>query len=51
MMTSREHRDAIYQAPATEELGWYQPSPSTLDLVLRYSMSTDEDDADESGDD
>lgn len=41
MMARQEHWDTIYQTRATEDLGWYQPSPSTLDLVLRYSTPTD----------
>ena len=41
MMASQEHWDTIYQTRATEDLGWYQPTPSTLDLVLRHSTPTD----------
>ncbi len=41
MMATQEHWDAIYQTRATEDLGWYEPSPSTLDLVRRYSTPTD----------
>ncbi|MCB0995875.1 MAG: class I SAM-dependent methyltransferase [Acidimicrobiales bacterium] len=41
MMAPQEHWDTIYQTRPTEDLGWYQPSPSTLDLVLRYSTPTD----------
>lgn len=40
-MTSREHWDAIYSAKATEALGWYEPLPSTLELVSRYSNPSD----------
>ncbi len=40
-MASQEHWDTIYQTRPTEDLGWYQPSPSTLDLVLRFSTPTD----------
>lgn len=40
-MASQEHWDTIYQTRATEDLGWYQSLPSTLDLVLRYSTPTD----------
>lgn len=40
-MATQEHWDTIYQDRESEDLGWYQPSPSTLDLVLRYSTTTD----------
>ncbi len=40
-MATQAHWDEIYRGRATEDLGWYEPSPSTLDLVLRYSTSTD----------
>lgn len=41
MMATQEHWDTIYQTQATEDLGWYEPSPSTLDLVQRYTTPTD----------
>ncbi|MFV0257387.1 MAG: class I SAM-dependent methyltransferase [Acidimicrobiales bacterium] len=40
-MTTREHWDTIYRSQATEHVGWYEPSPSTLDLVVRYSTPAD----------
>lgn len=35
------HWDDIYLAGATEDLGWYEPRPSTLDLVLGSSRPAD----------
>jgi trans-aconitate methyltransferase len=35
------HWEDTYSARAREELGWYEPRPSTLDLVLRYSEPSD----------
>ena len=40
-MSSTAHWEAVYDGRATEELGWYEPRPSTLDLVLRFSAPTD----------
>lgn len=34
------HWDAVYVARPTDQLGWYEPVPSTLDLVRRYSDPT-----------
>lgn len=41
MMATQEHWDTIYRSRSTEDLGWYEPSPSTRDLVLRFSTPTD----------
>jgi SAM-dependent methyltransferase len=38
---SAAHWDSIYRSRATEDLGWYEPRPSTLDLVLRFSRPSD----------
>ncbi|MFN3215832.1 MAG: class I SAM-dependent methyltransferase [Acidimicrobiales bacterium] len=40
-MNSTTHWDAVYAARATEDLGWYEPRPSTLGLVLRFSEPSD----------
>ena len=40
-VSSSTHWDAVYRGGATEDLGWYEPRPSTLDLVLRFSEPTD----------
>lgn len=40
-MADAEHWNTIYRTRATEDLGWYEPSPSTLDLVLGCSAPTD----------
>ncbi|MDH3293514.1 MAG: class I SAM-dependent methyltransferase [Acidimicrobiia bacterium] len=40
-MSSTTHWEAVYSGRATEDLGWYEPRPSTLDLVLRFSAPTD----------
>lgn len=40
-VATQAHWDAIYSGKETEDLGWYEPSPSTLGLVLRYSSSAD----------
>lgn len=40
-VSSSPHWDAVYASRETEELGWYEQRPSTLDLVLRFSESTD----------
>ena len=40
-MSSTSHWEAIYRSRATEDLGWYEPRPSTLDLLLRFSHPTD----------
>lgn len=41
MMATKEHWDAIYRLRPTEDLGWFEPSPSTLDLVRRFSVPSD----------
>jgi len=40
-MGSEEHWDNIYQTRSTEDLGWYEPSPSTLAVVQRFSSPSD----------
>lgn len=40
-MSSTAHWEAVYRGRATEDLGWYEPRPSTLDLVLRFSDPAD----------
>lgn len=40
-MSSTSHWEAIYHGRATEDLGWYEPRPSTLGLVLRFSDPAD----------
>jgi 2-polyprenyl-3-methyl-5-hydroxy-6-metoxy-1,4-benzoquinol methylase len=37
----QRHWDGVYSGGPTEERGWYEPAPSTLDLVLRHSDPTD----------
>ncbi len=37
----RRHWDTVYSGGPTEERGWYEPAPSTLDLVFRHSDPTD----------
>ena len=39
--SSAEHWDQIYQARPSPQLGWYEPRPSTLGLVIAYSKPTD----------
>lgn len=41
MVSSAAHWDAIYRKRATEDLGWYEPKPSTLELVLGHSRRSD----------
>lgn len=38
---SQSHWDSVYAATSPEELGWYEPAPSTLELVTRYSTPAD----------
>ena len=40
-MSSTSHWEAVYRGRATEDLGWYEPRPATLDLVLRFSDPAD----------
>ena len=40
-MSGQAHWDAVYGDRATEDLGWYEPVPSTLDLVYEHSDPTD----------
>lgn len=40
-MGSQEHWDDIYRTKNSEDLGWYEPRPSTLDLVQRFSCPSD----------
>lgn len=40
-MSSSEHWDAIYSTRAPDALGWYEPAPSTLNLVRRFSAPSD----------
>ncbi len=40
-MGLEEHWDSIYRTKNTEDLGWYEPLPSTLDLVQRFSAPSD----------
>jgi SAM-dependent methyltransferase len=40
-VSSTSHWEAVYRGRATEDLGWYEPRPSTLDLVLRFSDPAD----------
>ena len=37
---AEEHWDGVYGAPS-EDLGWYEPEPSTLGLVTMHSSSKD----------
>ncbi len=42
MMTGLEqHWDDIYRTKKSEDLGWYEPFPSTLALVQRFSSPSD----------
>ncbi|MDH3706981.1 MAG: class I SAM-dependent methyltransferase [Acidimicrobiia bacterium] len=36
-MGAREHWNAVYEEQPTTLLGWYEPEPSTLALVIEYS--------------
>jgi SAM-dependent methyltransferase len=36
-VSAQAHWDSVYHGRAPEELGWYEPEPSTLDLVVRNS--------------
>lgn len=36
-----EHWDNIYRTRGAEDLGWYEPRPSTLALVQRFSSASD----------
>jgi hypothetical protein len=40
-VSSTSHWEAVYRGRVTGELGWCEPRPSTLDLVLRFSEPTD----------
>lgn len=40
-MVKQEHWDSVYRSRETRDLGWYEPSPSTLNHVLRFSAPTD----------
>lgn len=40
-MGSEEHWDNIYRTKNSEDLGWYEPRPSTLALVQRFSSPSD----------
>lgn len=40
-MGSEEHWDDIYRTKNSEDLGWYEPLPSTLALVQRFSSPSD----------
>lgn len=40
-MGLEEHWDNIYRTRGTEDLGWYEPRPSTLALVQRFSSPSD----------
>ena len=40
-MTSEEHWNAVYGRRPTVELGWYEPDPSTLGLVIAQSTPGD----------
>lgn len=37
----RRHWDTVYSGGPTEETGWYEPTPSTLDLLTRHSNPTE----------
>lgn len=41
-MSSEHHWDSLYRETRSDELGWYEPTPSTLGLLTKHS------DADES---
>jgi SAM-dependent methyltransferase len=38
---NEEHWDRIYEARPSHDLGWYEPRPSTLGLVVAHSVPTD----------
>jgi 2-polyprenyl-3-methyl-5-hydroxy-6-metoxy-1,4-benzoquinol methylase len=38
---SQAHWDSVYAANSLQELGWYEPVPSTLGLVTEYSTPAD----------
>lgn len=38
---SQTHWDSVYVATSLDQLGWYEPSPSTLGLVTAYSTPGD----------
>ena len=38
---SQAHWDSVYAANILQELGWYEPVPSTLGLVTEYSTPAD----------
>lgn len=40
-MGVEEHWDDIYRTKNSEDLGWYEPRPSTLALVQRFSSPSD----------
>ncbi|MDH3296452.1 MAG: SAM-dependent methyltransferase, partial [Acidimicrobiia bacterium] len=40
-MEQQEHWDRVYGRRASEELGWYEPTASTLQLVLNHSKRGD----------
>jgi len=40
-MSTQSHWDSIYGGRMSEELGWYEPVPATLDLVRRHSRPGD----------
>ena len=40
-MGSEEHWETVYRTKTSEGLGWYEPKPSTLDLVRRFSLPSD----------
>ncbi len=40
-MGREEHWDTIYRTRSTQDLGWYEPCPSTLALVQRFSSPSD----------
>ena len=40
-MSTETHWEAVYAARQSEDLGWYEPQPSTLGLVIRFSQPTD----------
>ena len=38
---SQAHWDSVYATEHLDELGWYEPMPSTLELVTSYSTPGD----------
>jgi ubiquinone/menaquinone biosynthesis C-methylase UbiE len=40
-VTTEQHWNAVYERRPTEELGWYEPEPSTLELVTAHSTPDD----------